>query len=741
MVLLLCASMQIAVAQQPAEQAIDTLVQVEDIHITTIKQGLQLHNRAVAATLLREEQIEQRNLTELKQLSLVVPNFHMPDYGSRMTSSIYIRGMGTRIEQPAVGLNVDNIPYLSKDNFDFQLIDIERIEVLRGPQSTLYGRNTMGGVINIYTRSPLSYHGTRIAATYASGNSIRLQASTHQPLTSHTALSVGAHYLHSEGLFTNLYDQSDCDNEQSGGIRLRLQSRLNTRWQMDHTATFGMVRQGGYPYASLESGEINYNDPCAYRRTTFTHGMTLRYRTARWELSSVSSYQYSDDCMTLDQDFLPDSYFTLQQAKQDHALTEDLILRYKGAEHYKGLFGLFGFYRHRTMQAPVVFKQQGIEELILANANTSPDLQYNITATELPLDSRFRNPVYGVALYHESELHLGRWLLRAALRLDYEHNRLRYQSLSDVDYTLSINQASPIDVHLRIDDAHAKSLSFVELLPSFGVTYAIDNRSSLYASISRGYKAGGFNTQMFSDILQEKIKWRMVSGLDYDNPDVMAYEPEYSWNYEVGGHLATHDGMLQGDVALFWIDCRNQQLTVFPDGQTTGRMMTNAGRTRSRGVETSLRIIPHRNLNIDVAYGLTDARFLRYRTTVKSEEGTAVVADYRGRKIPYAPRHTLSTAIAWTIPTKGDVLQQVELCAALKGVGAIAWNEENSRIQSFYTLVDGSIALHFKRCSLTLWGRNLADKRYDVFYFKSIGNEFVQRGQPRTAGVKLAFQF
>ena len=161
-----------------APEAIDTAVVMDNVQVTAIKQGLTLRNRPVAASVVGRETIERRGVTAIKELSQLVPNFHIPDYGSRMTSSVYVRGLGARIDQPVMGLNVDNVPYLSKDDYDFDLADIERIEVLRGPQSTLYGRNTMGGVMNIYTLSPLAYQGTRLGAEYASGNTLRLRAST-----------------------------------------------------------------------------------------------------------------------------------------------------------------------------------------------------------------------------------------------------------------------------------------------------------------------------------------------------------------------------------------------------------------------------------------------------------------------------------------------------------------------------------------------------------------------------------
>ena len=107
--------------------------------------------RPEASTVVGAGMIQRLNIVTMKEVSELAPNFYIPDYGSRMTSSIYVRGLGARIDQPVIGLNVDNVPFLNKDNYDFDLCDIERIEVLRGPQSTLYGRNTMGGLVNIYT--------------------------------------------------------------------------------------------------------------------------------------------------------------------------------------------------------------------------------------------------------------------------------------------------------------------------------------------------------------------------------------------------------------------------------------------------------------------------------------------------------------------------------------------------------------------------------------------------------------
>lgn len=165
---------------EPPDALSDTAQWLGEVSVTAIKEAspdLSLH--PVASTVIGEKQLERLGIVTMKGVSEIAPNFYIPDYGSRMTSSIYMRGIGARIDQPVIGLNVDNVPFLNKDNYDFDLPDIERIEVLRGPQSTLYGRNTMGGLINIYTLSPMKYQGSRIMAETSRGPEMRMHISSY----------------------------------------------------------------------------------------------------------------------------------------------------------------------------------------------------------------------------------------------------------------------------------------------------------------------------------------------------------------------------------------------------------------------------------------------------------------------------------------------------------------------------------------------------------------------------------
>ena len=236
---------------------IDTLVTVEDVRITvrSLKEARTPIDSPVAVSHFGREEAERQRIATLRDLSALVPNLHVPDYGSRMTSSVYVRGLGARIDQPVLGLLVDDIPVMNKDAYDFDVTDILGIEVLRGPQSTLYGRNTMGGVMRIRTRSPLDGEGVRAGVEYGNGNTLRARASGYFRATPRFGIGAAGYYTASDGFFRNAYDGSPCDRERSGGGSLKLQGRFG-RTEIRNTLRFSRTDQGGYPYASVRTGQI-----------------------------------------------------------------------------------------------------------------------------------------------------------------------------------------------------------------------------------------------------------------------------------------------------------------------------------------------------------------------------------------------------------------------------------------------------------------------------------------------------
>ncbi len=732
------------------EQKVDTLIAVDRVQITAIKQGSELRREAVASSVLSGRTLEMQGVVAVKEAMMDIPNLFMPDYGSRTTSSIYVRGMGTRIDQPVVGMNVDNVMLADKNLYDTELQDIERIEFLRGPQATLYGRNTMGGVINVYTLSPLTYQGVRLRADYGSRNSFRVAASSYNRIKEKFGFSVSAQYSHCDGYWRNTFDNSLCDRENGGNFRTKFQYREGAL-SIDNTLALSLVEQGGYPYEYIGSpnpekhreelvGKICYNEPCSYSRVAVSDGLSIRYDFGDYSLASITSYQYMNDNMHIDNDFLPEYYFTLEQRKQQHHIAEELLLRSKEEGKYRWLVGVNGFFEREKMQAPVTFGATGIERLILdnINANSGYDGVYRWGdvagngADELLLDSRFTTHNSGVAAFHRSDLHLGRWRLSLGLRLDYELVHMLYNTSANAQFSVYPSDATkqPMTIPIKISDSDLLKRDFFEFLPSFTAAVDLDSagRNMLYLSASKGYKAGGFNTQMFSEVLQRRVQNYMGLYRDMDVEELCAYDPEHSYNVELGGHFGTKDGAFTADASLFYIECVDQQLTIFPDENSTGRMMTNAGRTRSFGAEVSATARLAKTLVLRGSYGYTNAKFRQF------ESGGV---NYAGNFIPYAPKNSLSLRLIQSVPLTSQWIDRMVLSVGVVGAGRIYWNEANDVSQPFYAMLDASVRFEGRRWAVDLWCKNATNTRYDLFYFESMGNRFLQRGKPTTGGVRV----
>ena len=719
-----------------AAEKTDTVLSLNEVTVTAIKGGSRA-NADESVTRLTPAAVSRLGVDNIKEAGLIAPNFYIPSYGSRMTSSVYVRGFGARIDQPVVGLNIDNVPIINKDNFDFDLADIESVEVLRGPQNILYGRNTMAGLINVYTLSPLSFEGIRASVSYGSQNTYRaaLGIYTASLPVKDLGMSLNLYATGTDGFYRNAYNNSRVGRENQWSARWKTVWRPRQNVIFENVATFSQTWQHGYPYAPAGSKVVNYNDTCYYRRLSFTDGLTVKHSFAGVDFSSIISFQYLNDDMTLDQDFMPVDYFTLQQKRHEWAVTADFVARGAvGRWHWLG--GLFAMGRRTDMNAPVTFGDYGISRLIEDHVNGSNGT-YPIRWDDrsLLLQSKFTLPSGGMSAYHQSELRFDRWILSLGLRFDWEQARLRYRSIADASYTIydATGPGDPVPfqtIPLKIDDTGRLSKDFMQLLPKVSVQYLLQaGAGNIYLSATKGYKAGGYNTQMFSDVLQQRLMQKMGMTMLYDVNDIISYDPEKNWNFELGTHLSLLEGRLAADFSAFWIECTDQQITVFPPGVTTGRIMANAGRTRSRGVEATATLGLDNGFNFRASYGLTDARFRRY------DNGRE---DFAGNHVPYAPNNTLFLSAGYGARIDGsDFFRGWSADISTRGTGRIWWNEANTVSQPFYMTLSARAALRMRPCTVELWADNITATQYNTFYFVSIGNAFLQRGPRVSFGVTL----
>ena len=772
-----------------AEDA-DTLRTVhmdEVVVVAAPKETRALRELPIASSRLTQQLMRSKQVTGIKSLTSLVPNLFIPDYGSRLTTAVYIRGIGSRINTPAVGLYVDNIPYIDKSAFDFNYADIEQIEVLRGPQSLLYGRNTMGGLIKVQTKSPFTYQGTDIrlgAATYGDYNA---SLTHYHRISSRFAFSAGGFYEHGGGFFKNSYKgDGRMDRSDAGGGRLHAMFLPTDNLKVDANVSYEYSDQGGYPYyymgpvspedekpgLSDYEGRIAYNDPSGYWRGLLNGGLNIEWQAPAFTASFITGYQHLNDRMDMDQDFTPRDIFTLVQKQRSNTLSEEVVLKSKPGKRWQWTTGAFGFYQWLKTSAPVLFKRQGIEELIEGNANAAfpsspqaPKMALSIHNDNLRIGGDFSTPQMSAAVYHQSTLNdflIPGLSVSAGLRLDYEKMRLDYNSAGDpmdFGFSFAMGPMKLEDDAMQAVSALAGKMShdYLQLLPKFSVEYEWRQDNNVYVTVAKGYRSGGYNIQMFSDLVQSNFInvmktameqsealssiASMVSAMmpeaEVDVEGTALYRPEYTWSYELGTHFSLWQDRLTADLAAFLMNTRDQQVSQFSENGM-GRVTRNAGRSRSVGAEASIVARLTDALTLNASFGYAYATFRDYQTV--NDDGEAV--DYRGRVVPFIPRHTLNIGgeYVFTLASR-RWFDRIRLNADYNAAGRIYWTEENTASQPFYGTLNARISLEKGQGAVALWVRNALDKDYASFYFESMGNKFMQRGRPLQAGIELRCRF
>lgn len=756
---------------------------LQEITVTkSLRDNAFLSELPVSSTVLSGTRLAAQNHFDLKSVAVQVPNLFIPDYGSKLTSAIYLRGIGTRMNASVVGFYVDEQPFLDKSAFDFEWQDVQRMEVLRGPQGTLYGRNAMGGVIHLHTFSPFEKQGTTLRLSYGSFNDLSVQASHAQKINDRYAFSLAGNYRENEGYWTNVGTGKKVGATQTAGVRGKLAARYANGWRADLSTAFEHTEQDGYAYSPVSSDTISYNDACSYQRNLLTAGLTLARQTEKTSFHSVTGFQQFTDKLALDQDFSTASLFTLHQNQDFNALTQEFVYKSTDDKPLQWVFGAFGAASLTQTIAPVQFKQDGIVSMLEKNINrgipASLAMNVDITDNVLDIPSNFDEQRQTAALYHQFTWKLpyvNGLSLTGGLRLEYERVQLDWNSSADMNYLYTmvnhgITLGESLTANALLKGSAAKS--YVEVTPKVALEYAFSPKNKVYASVTRGHQSGGYNVQLFSDLIQtelqavmsQQMKTSMTSQLQalvaYGMPQasvdaivshiptspnvqnvssILSYDPEYSWNYEVGFHSEPIADRLQVDGAFFYVDCYNRQIAQFsPSG--FGRMMKNAGQSYSKGFEISVLSKPLKNLDVRASYGFADARFTKYSDSVRVN-GVYQEVDYKGKSVPMIPKHTLSVGADYTFQVHASMLDNVVLSGQYSANGPIYWTEKNDVQQAFSGVADGQLALVKGSCELQFWVKNALNESFRTFYFESMGKAFAQQNRPRQIGATIQYKF
>ncbi|MBQ9231044.1 MAG: TonB-dependent receptor [Prevotella sp.] len=762
----------------------------EVVVISQAKEFYRLRQQPLSSTVLSGDNLLSLGVRDIREVSDFVPSFVMPNYGSRFTSSIYVRGIGSRVNSPSMGVYIDDMPMMNKTAFNSHLYQVDRVDVLRGPQGTLYGLNTEGGMVRMYSRNPFSYQGTDVNLGLGTGFYRNVEVAHYNKVSDRFAFSLAAFYDGQTGFFRNVLADESADDMDEAGARLRLMYRPTRRLSFDLIADYQFVRQKAYPYFTINTdGDLlsspNQDAQSNYKRNMLNVGLGVKYQGEGFDIHSNTSWQFLRDNLLMDNDYSDIDFIVVDQFQLGNVLTQEFSVKSNNKSAWHWTTGVFGSYQWLKTVAPNTFgaafsgmMSQQVGGMIYQQMLNSMAQRMGEAAAAMAIERaggvnvgmtlfvpcNFHTPQANLGIFHESNLDITEHLTATlGLRYDLTHSKIHYITSGDSKLNFDIMGAAANATVLSLYDREEET-TFSQLLPKVGLIYKFNHGSNIYATVTKGYRAGGFNVQMFGDIIQSDVQKNLQgvmmeamqthqdvnSVVEHTEEEYAAllegvkFKPEESWNYEVGTHLNLFDHALQADLSAFYMQIRNQQLSVFTAEYGFGRRMVNAGKSFSCGVEATLRgSLLNDRLTWNASYGYTHAVFKEYETSAKA--GSTDIISYKDNKVPFVPAHTYSAAVDYRIDSSLSDFKSLTFGVNMNGQGKLYWNEENSFCRKGYVLFGAHVLADFGLCKVNLWARNIGDVAYQTFAFssKATGQEkfYAQLGNPFQMGVDINFHF
>ena len=687
----------------------NSLLQLEAVTVTAEKREALLQNVPVSVTSISSRQVADYRLWNSKDLTGIVPGLYSgtPGDGRNLTS---IRGITTTSYDPAVATYIDGVNQFSLDTYIPQLSDIERIEVLRGPQGTLYGRNAMGGVINIITKQPTNNTNGFAEINIGNYNQQRYNAGIRTALVK-DKLYFGASgvFAKRNGYYTNQFNNRSFDkqNELSGNYYLKYLPAekwaitLNVKHQNSRNdGAFPMVN--GVEDAFADPFQLNQNAVGKMIDRTLNASLSANHNGDKMNFSSQLAWQnnhryYKDP---IDGDFSPLDAVTVinnygKAWNNVKVITHET--RFSSPANQSSLFnwtaGTYFFHQNNpTKQATHFGKDAGL---------------LGVPGTDFATINTSTGKNTGIALFGQMNYQLTHKLsLLAGLRYDYENKKLavkgEYQQDGDAAFVTTPDTSG--------------AANFAAVSPKLGLQYQLAVNSNLYATYSRGFRTGGL-TQLSSDPSQ---------------PPLYPYQPEYSNNVEVGLKNNFLNNRLRVNFAIFATHVNNAQVPtlILPDAITVTK---NTGALNSRGAELELAATPAKGLQIEYNVGYTHSK---YQTLKVSSNGDVVNLD--GKRQIFTPDVTSMLALQYSYTL--DERNQIKLVARGEWfyLGRRYFDLANTIEQASYNLLNTRAGISYKKLDLFFWARNIANTKY-IEYAYDFGA--VHLGNPATYGVTVRASF
>jgi len=679
-------------------------VQLDEIIVSAQKTEETLQQVPVSITAITAAQVREYGLQNIKDITAIVPNLYSANPGdNRNVTSI--RGITTTSYDPAVTTYVDGVNQFGLDTYISQLLDIERIEVLRGPQGMLYGRNAMGGVINIITRKPDNVVRGFARAEVGEYGQQRYSLGVSTPLIKNRLFfGVSGLYAKQNGFYINDFNGKRFDHQQNimGNYYLKylslsgLSVTLNVKNNENRN-------DGTFPLASsMEEALKNpfrVNQDAVTRMTDnlFNASLSIHQAGDKVNFSSQTAYQsnyrfYKDP---IDGDFSPlDAVAIVNNFGKDFnkvkVVSQEFRLMSAAAESpFKWSAGAYGFYQDNPVKQAIHFGK----DALLTGA---PETNFSLISTS-------KGKGYGMAVYAQGTYTLAKkWALTLGTRYDYEHKQLNVLGEYEKEGTTFATRPDTTG-----------SAGFNAFSPHAGLQYFASANTSLFATYSRGFRAGGL-TPLSSDPAGE--------------PPLFPYQPEYSNNFEVGAKNRLLDDKLSINVAVFYTKVNNAQVPtlILPDAVNITR---NTGSLTSKGAELEVAAKPVKDFTVAYNLGFTDAKFDRLKI---SQNGAEV--DLGGKYQIYTPKVTSMLALQYDYAPGKTKKIKIRVRGEWKYLDKQYFDLENNLAQPSYNLLNANLGVITKQYEIICWIRNLTDKRY-IDYAYDFGAAHL--GNPRSVGVTL----
>ncbi len=759
--------------QAPAQDA-----GIEEIVVTAQKRTERLVDVPVSISVFNDAAIEQTGVRELKDIADYIPNLDISE-GNDFRSTVTIRGVGAQSRNigfdSRVGVYVDGVYVGQSPAINQELLNLERVEVLRGPQGTLFGKNTVAGAINLVTKKPGDEFSARIGVDIGNLDYRELQALVNVPFSDTVSSSFAVSKTDRDGYVRNIITGNDLNERDV--LAYRAQLRIEATDKLEINASFDGLNSDslilvGDPITDMlalqpvqiapEFGVVAFSFDPSDKRDIYGGALDFTYDLDSGHvLKSITGYRTTDAVYTNATDYSPVDIVSIEYADDYDVLSQEFQLISPNDGAFRYVAGLYYYRQDAKTQRDVVLGQDFIEFFVgplyaSGQLSVPPPL-----GPGLPPPPFFTNEQVagilgfgppGSKVFNAGEVNTrsyaayfnGSYDLTERLTLgfgarysteDKDVNWLldgRLSGIFDIGST-GANPANPSPlVNDRTDDFFA---------PAVSLTYALSDRTNVYARYAAGYKSGGFNLDYIN-----AAELAANQGLEFDKETVDSFE--------IGMKGTFFDSRLQLNLAAFIANYDDYQVNQFVDlgGGRTSIRINNAAKVETSGIEAEANWMVTNDFTLRASLGLLDATFDRF------PGGGTAGADVSGNDLPNAPDTSASLggiyyhdlpSLRSTLLLRADVNYTSEYFSGANNDVEIPYNSAFPGMIPYGQLPDRTevnarigLLSDNETWEVYLWGRNLTDETGPQDELRDFfGTVAKLPSLPRTYGVEFAWNF